>query len=139
MTDFKPGDRVRRLSDTGWYDDATSLYANKEYTVSSGGDGAVTLEGFGEFTYTPSQFELVEAAVPTAAFEATPLDEAIRIYFYPNGLELIYSNVTSLHVSESGAHRLTTISEPSGNLLLHYVAPGWAAISIDNRGKGWNL
>lgn len=137
MTEFKPGDRVRRLTDTYWPDDETSLYAGKEYIVRAVEDGSVMLEGFGDFTYTASQFEPVEAAKPTAPFEATPLDEAVRVYFYADGTELEYEGVTSLHVSESGAHRLTTAWD--GQLLLHYVAPGWIAFTVDNRGKGWNL
>ena len=61
------------------------------------------------------------------------LTEKTRVYDYgSHKIEL--SNVIELVVRDSGTHRIKT-----DDGLLHVIAPGWFAIHIDDRGKGWTV
>lgn len=65
--------------------------------------------------------------------ERTVLDEALRVYHFPNG-EVRIANPRELIVRPSGTHRIT---DDTG--LLHVINTGWLSISIDNKGASWDV
>lgn len=52
--------------------------------------------------------------------------ERSRKYVYADGTELTFSDVTAVHVSERGTHRLEMRGGPKA-----IIAPGWRAILLD--------
>lgn len=59
--------------------------------------------------------------------EMTVLDpaETLRVYRFPDGHTVELANVTHIHVSDSGTHRLVTTDGT-----LHIVHHGWLHIEI---------
>ena len=62
------------------------------------------------------------------------LDEASRVYTFPNGQKVRIEHPRELIVRPSGTHR---IKDDIGNL--HVINAGWLAIEIDNKGSDWNV
>lgn len=64
---------------------------------------------------------------------ATKLNETSRTYRYAD-TDIRLEKVIELVVRESGTHRVKTADG-----LLHIIAPGWLAISIEDESHDWTV